>query len=114
MKKTIIRALSTAALLSTVYAGTALADTYKVQKGDTLSEIAGKYHTSVKQIKTANGLKSDFLSVNQTLKITVAGKMTQASQPATYTVVKGDALIKIANRYHVTVGKLKQWNKLDN
>jgi LysM repeat protein len=113
MKKTIVRALSTAALLSTVYAGTALADTYKVEKGDTLSKIAGKYDTTVNEIKTANGLKSDFLSVNQMLKINVASKMTQLSQPATYTVVKGDALIKIANRFHVTVGELKQWNKLD-
>ncbi|MBT2730149.1 LysM peptidoglycan-binding domain-containing protein [Bacillus sp. ISL-75] len=113
MKKTIVRALSTAALLSTVYAGTALADTYKVQKGDSLSKIAQKYHTSVKDIKSANGLKSDFISVNQMLKITVASKQTQASQPATYTVVKGDALIKIANRFHVTVGELKLWNKLD-
>ncbi|MEH7481644.1 LysM peptidoglycan-binding domain-containing protein [Neobacillus drentensis] len=114
MKKTIVRALSTAALLSTIYAGTALADTYKVQKGDSLSKIAQKYHTSVKVIKSANGLKSDFISVNQMLKITVASKQAQASQPATYTVVKGDALIKIANRFHVTVGELKLWNKLDN
>ncbi|MEH7307555.1 C40 family peptidase [Neobacillus drentensis] len=114
MKKTIVRALSTAALLSTVFAGTALADTYKVQKGDTLSKIAFKYHTSVKEIKTANGLKSDFLSVNQMLKITVASKMTHASQPTTYTVVKGDALIKIANRFHVSLAELKQWNKLNN
>ena len=113
MKKTIVRALSTAALLSTVYAGTALADTYKVEKGDTLSKIAGKYDTTVKEIKTANGLKSDFLSVNQMLKINTASKMTQLSQPTTYTVVKGDALIKIANRFHVTIGELKQWNKLD-
>ncbi|WP_026568318.1 C40 family peptidase [Bacillus sp. UNC41MFS5] len=114
MKKTIVRALSTAALLSTVFTGTALADTYKVQKGDTLSKIASKYHTSIKEIKTANGLKSDFISVNQMLKITVASKMAQASQPTTYTVVKGDALIKIANRYHVTLAELKQWNKLSN
>ncbi|WML24553.1 LysM peptidoglycan-binding domain-containing protein [Neobacillus sp. OS1-33] len=113
MKKTIVRALSTAALLSTVYAGTALADTYKVEKGDTLSKIAGKYDTTVLAIKTSNGLKSDFLSVNQMLKITVASNMTQLSQPTTYTVVKGDALIKIANRFHVSVGELKQWNKLD-
>ena len=113
MKKTIVRALSTAALLSTVFAGTALADTYKVQKGDSLSKIAQKYHISVKEIKTANGLKSDFISVNQMLKITVASKMTQASQPTTYTVVKGDALIKIANRYHVTLAELKKWNNLN-
>ncbi|PEQ95232.1 peptidoglycan endopeptidase [Bacillus sp. AFS006103] len=117
MKKTIVRALSTAALLSTVYAGTALADTYKVEKGDTLSEIAGKYDTTVNEIKTANGLKSDFLSVNQMLKINVASKMTQLTKSTTtttYTVVNGDALIKIANRYHVTVGELKQWNNLDS
>lgn len=114
MKKTIVRALSTAALLSTVFAGTALADTYKVQKGDTLSKIALTYHTSVKDIKTANGLKSDFLSVNQMLKLTVTSKMTQASQTTTYTVVKGDALIKIANRFHVTLAELKQWNNLNN
>jgi LysM repeat protein len=114
MKKTIVRALSTAALLSTVFAGTALADTYKVQKGDSLSKIAQKYHTSVKDIKSANGLRSDFISVNQMLKITVASKTTQASQPATYTVVKGDALIKIANRFHVTLAELKLWNKLDH
>lgn len=113
MKKTMVRALSTAALLSTVFAGSALADTYKVQNGDTLSKIAGKYHTSVKEIKTTNGLKSDFLSVNQMLKIKVASKLTQALQPTTYTVVKGDALIKIANRYHVSLAELKQWNKLD-
>ncbi len=114
MKKTIFRALSTAALLSTVYAGSALADTYKVQQGDSLSKIAVKYHTSVKEIKTANGLNSDFISVNQMLKITVASKMTPVSQPATYTVVKGDALIKIANRFHVTLAELKLWNKLDH
>ncbi|MEH7503772.1 LysM peptidoglycan-binding domain-containing protein [Neobacillus drentensis] len=114
MKKTIVRALSTAALLSTVFAGSALADTYKVQQGDSLSKIAVKYHTSIKEIKTANGLKSDFISVNQMLKITVASKMTQTSQPATYTVVKGDALIKIANRFHITLAELKQWNKLDH
>ncbi|MGG3469540.1 LysM peptidoglycan-binding domain-containing protein [Neobacillus pocheonensis] len=113
MKKTIVRTLSTAALFSTLFAGSALADTYKVQKGDSLSKIASKYNTSVQDLKTMNGLQSDFIYENQTLKVSTDSN-TQAPESATYTVVKGDALIKIANRFQVTVGELKQWNNLDS
>ena len=42
---------------------------YKVKSGDTLSEIAEKYHTSIVKIKKANGLRSDMIQVGQTLKI---------------------------------------------
>ncbi len=42
---------------------------YKVKSGDTLSEIAEKYHTSVTKIKKANGLRSDMIQVGATLKI---------------------------------------------
>jgi lysophospholipase L1-like esterase len=43
--------------------------TYKVRSGDTLSQIAEKYHTSVIKIKKANGLKSDMIRAGQILKI---------------------------------------------
>jgi LysM repeat protein len=42
---------------------------YKVKSGDTLSEIAEKYHTSIAKIKKANSLRSDMIQVGQTLKI---------------------------------------------
>jgi LysM repeat protein len=42
---------------------------YKVKNGDTLSEIAEKYHMSVSKIKKFNGLKSDTIRAGQTLKI---------------------------------------------
>ena len=42
---------------------------YKVKSGDTLSEIAEKYHTSVTKIKKANGLLSDLIRIGQVLKI---------------------------------------------
>ncbi len=42
---------------------------YKVKSGDTLSQIAEKYHTSIVKIKKANGLRSDMIQVGQTLKI---------------------------------------------
>ena len=32
----------------------------------------------------------------------------------TYTVVKGDNLSRIANRYHVTVNELVRWNNIKN
>ncbi|WP_312470531.1 LysM peptidoglycan-binding domain-containing protein [Neobacillus sp.] len=116
MKKTIVRTLSTTALFSTLFAGSALADTYKVQKGDSLSKIASKYKTSVNEIKTQNGLTSDLIYENQILQINSApaSATVQAVQQTTYTVVSGDALIKIANRYNVTVGELQQWNNLSS
>jgi LysM repeat protein len=114
MKKTIFRVLSTTALLSTIYAGSALADTYQVQKGDSLSKIASKYQTSVNEIKALNSLQSDLIFVNQTLNISATNAGVQPSQSTTYIVVKGDALIKIANRTNVTVNELKIWNNLTN
>lgn len=114
MKKTLVRSLSTAALFSTLFAGNALASTYKVEKGDTLSKIALKFKTNVNEIKALNNLTSDTIYVNQTLKISSEPAVTsvKAVEQTTYTVVKGDALIKIANRYSITVGELQQWNNL--
>ena len=42
---------------------------YTVKSGDTLSQIAEKYHTSVSKIKKANGLRSDMIRAGQVLKI---------------------------------------------
>lgn len=42
---------------------------HKVRQGDTLSEIAKKYKTTVSKIKKINKLKSDFITIGQILKI---------------------------------------------
>lgn len=42
---------------------------YKIKAGDTLGGIAKKFHVSVKQLKTWNGLKSDAIRAGKTLKI---------------------------------------------
>ncbi|MEH7095627.1 C40 family peptidase [Neobacillus vireti] len=114
MKKTIVRTLSTTALFSCVFAGSALASTYKVQKGDSLSKIASDNNTSEDNIKKLNNLSSDQIYVNQTLQLSshTPTASVQAVQQTTYKVVSGDALITIANRFHVTVGELQQWNSL--
>ena len=42
---------------------------YKVKSGDTLSEIAEKYHVPLSKLKKANNLRSDKISIGQSLKI---------------------------------------------
>ena len=42
---------------------------YKVKSGDSLSRIAKKYHTTVKQLKSWNKLKGDMISPGQRLKV---------------------------------------------
>lgn len=42
---------------------------YKVKSGDTLSEIAEKYHVPLSKLKKANNLRSDKIKIGQSLKI---------------------------------------------
>ena len=101
---------------------------YKVRKGDSLSVIAWKYKTSVSAIKSASGLKSDVIRVNQVLTIpnknsarSTTGmkasttKKSSGSFPATgnvYTVRKGDSLGVIAQKHGVKVSAIKKANGL--
>lgn len=119
MKKTIVRAVSTAAFLSTVYAGSAYASTYTVQKGDSLSKIASKYQTTVSDLKTWNELKSDMIFINQTLKVsasepakTVTNTPASTTSTSEYVVKSGDYLGKIAKQFKTTVQELKSLNGL--
>ena len=43
--------------------------TYVIERGDTLSEIAGKYRVSFENLKKINGLRSDKIRIGQVLKI---------------------------------------------
>lgn len=54
---------------STTKKTTARTTTYTVKKGDTLGHIARRNGTTVKAIKSANGLKSDLIRIGQKLKI---------------------------------------------
>lgn len=42
---------------------------YKIRPGDTLSQIARKYHTSVAAIKRLNGLRSDFIRDGKRIRV---------------------------------------------
>lgn len=78
--------------------------TYTVKSGDTLWGISRRYNVTVNQLKTWNGLTSNFLAIGQTLKVT--------QQQGTYVVKAGDTLWNIAVRHNTSVQQIKNWNGL--
>lgn len=92
---------------------------YTVVAGDNLYSLALRYNTTVSQIKEINNLTTDTLYIGQTLTLpnTNGTNTTPAPAPAAtttvnYTVVAGDSLSVIANRYNTTVTAIKDENQL--
>ncbi len=93
--------------------------TYRVKSGDTLGAIARRYGTTVNNIKSWNGLRSNTIKVGQRLRIygkgsapaTTASSSSSSSSSGTtvattssggyvtYTVKKGDTLWEISNKF---------------
>lgn len=99
---------------------------YKVKSGDTLGHIAAKHKVSVSDLKTANDLKSNNLSIGKVLKVPAQAKKdkvvakketnhkTTRTSKTKYIVKKGDTLGGIAQRHGSTVAKVKQASSLKN
>ena len=85
---------------------------YVVKSGDTLWSIAKKYGVSVDELKEKNNLSSNALSINQILIIPTKDETVDEDNGDYYTVVAGDTLYGIANRYGLTVDELKSLNNL--
>lgn len=82
---------------------------YTVQRGDSLWSIAKKFGVTVNDLKDANNLSSNTLSIGQLLKIPT---QEQEITSDTYIVKSGDSLYSIAQKYNTTVDELKKLNNL--
>ena len=87
---------------------------YVVQRGDTLYSIANKFGISVSDIKSANNLTSNLLSLGQQLIIPSVPEFPQPNEYLKYTVNKGDTLYSIAKEYNITVNDLINYNQLSS
>ena len=91
-----------------------------VKKGETLSEIGGKYGVGVSKIRSINNLYGKrFIYPRQRLKIPVKKTRTTrySSTPSGKTkiihvVKKGETLSEIADAYGVGLSRVRSWNNL--
>ncbi|MDD2366891.1 MAG: NlpC/P60 family protein [Desulfuromonadaceae bacterium] len=87
-----------------------------VRKNESLQFIARKYHVSVDELKQVNNLTSSRISKGTRLIIpshpAAHTKKTAQTHPATYKVVRGDSLFRIARKTGVKVADIKALNGL--
>lgn len=97
------------------------AGTYTVQQGDTLSQIAQRFDTTVQELVRLNNLANpDSISVGQELVVPSGGGSTGAAeapaggQDKSYVIQRGDTLMSIARRFGLTVKQLQDANNITN
>lgn len=84
-----------------------------VMPNDTLWLLAQKFGTTVDAIRQLNNLTNDVLNVGQVLKIpNPSGGGTQPPTYVTHTVVSGDTLWLLAQRFGTTVDAIMSLNNL--
>ena len=88
--------------------------TYVVKSGDSLYSIANRYNLSVNELKSYNNLTSNNLRIGQLLKIPTKEitEETITTDYITHTVVSGDTLYSLANKYNTTVSDIIETNNL--
>ena len=92
---------------------------YTVQRGDTLSQIAQRYGTTVQEIASINNISNpNLIYPGQVFRIltnsTTNGSETRGTGSITYTVRRGDTLSQIAKAYGVTIAHLVEINGIQN
>lgn len=87
-------------------------DGYVVKSGDTLWAISKKFGVPVNDIKNANNLVNNTLSVGQSLKIPNMSEPISDDDYIIYTVKSGDSIYSIASKNNLNVNDLKNYNNL--
>lgn len=93
---------------------------YRIRPGDSLSQIARNFNTSVDVLRQANGIRGNLIRAGDKLMIPAgpdwprnvakadAGRTVQG-----YRVRRGDSLHRIAGKFNVSVSDIVAWNSLD-
>jgi len=89
---------------------------HTIKKGETLSVIARKHHTTVEEVRKVNGLKKgDVIQYGKVLRIPTNTYVSNAgmnAKPAQYVIKKGDTLSSIAKKHHTSIVKVRKSNGL--
>ena len=86
---------------------------HRVTPEDTLASVAHNYHVSVDQLATVNQLRAgENLDSVDALVIPVPPPAATITRAETYKARRGDTLVKIADRFGVSIEDLHRWNHL--
>ena len=85
---------------------------YVVKRGDSLYSIAKKFGIDVNNLKSANNLQNNLISIGQ--KLIIPGFVESTGTNINYVVQKGDSLYSIASKYNTTVDSIKRLNNLSS
>jgi LysM repeat protein len=86
---------------------------YRVVSGDTLGKIASRFGTTYQELARINGISNpNLIHVGQVLKLPNSNTSNSSSSSSykTYTIVSGDTLGKIANRFGTTYQEIARIN----
>ncbi len=103
---------------------------HKIRKGETISTIANKYHTSISSIKRVNRLHRNFLRAGHSLTIPVASRSLHSYKysakqrlkkqqniprkgiKVSHIVRQGDTFWSLSRQHKVNVRSLAKWNSM--
>lgn len=94
---------------------------YTVQSGNTLSQIALRFHTTVNEIAGLNNIRNpNLIYVGEVLKIDTTNDLATITSDKyetnhiIYTIKPGDTLTSIAQKYNVTIQSIINLNNIIN
>jgi len=86
---------------------------HRVTPEDTLASVARSYHVSVEQLASVNQIRtSDSLDSVDALVVPVPPPAASITRAEVYKARRGDTLVKIADRFGVSLDDLHRWNHL--
>lgn len=119
MRKLVATIATTSVVFTGVAAMNVSAAEYEVQERDTLWGIAEEHNTSVQALYDWNGLDSSLIHPGQTITTNEVEQAdteerNETSNTDSYTVVQGDTLSEIGNKFNMSVDTLMEQNDLSS